>query len=235
MPVDADQAKLHWAKLRWEEGIPVSARFADAYHARDDGLAEKRHVFLGGNALPERWQGAERFRIAELGFGTGLAILAAWQLWRRAAAAGAVLEATSFERWPLGRAEMARALGRWPELGELAEALLARWTGRGGTLALPGLRLEIVVGDARATVPRWQGRADAWFLDGFAPARNPEMWEPALLRAVFERTALGGTLATYSAAGNVRRRLEAAGFRVERGPGFATKREMLFGERRISD
>ncbi len=235
MPEDEDKAKLDRAKLRWDGGVPVSTRFADAYHSRADGLAEKRHVFLDGNDLPTSWPGAERFRIAELGFGSGLSILAAWQLWRRIAAPGAVLEAISFERWPLGRDDMARALGRWPELAEPAAALLARWTGRADRLDLPGLQLDLVIGDTRATVPRWQGAADAWFLDGFVPARNPEMWEPALLRAVFERTAPGGTVATYSAAGDVRRGLEAAGFRVERRRGFGAKREMLRGSRPISD
>ena len=211
--------------------MPVSARFADTYHARGDGLAEKRHVFVGGNGLERRWQGAEGFRLAELGFGTGLGMLAAWQLWRRVAAPGAVLRATSFERWPLARDDMARALGRWPELADLAGMLLARWTGRGGVLELPGLRLALVVGDARAAVPRWQGVADAWFLDGFVPVRNPEMWEPALLAAVHARTAPGGTFATYSAAGHVRRALASAAFQVERRPGFAGKREMLVGRR----
>ncbi len=224
MPVTGDEAKLGW-----EGGVPVSRRFADAYHARGDGLAEKRHVFLAGNRLPERWQGAGGFRLAELGFGTGLGMVAAWQLWLRVAAPGAVLHAVSFERWPLERAEMARALGRWPELRPLAGALIARWTGRAGVLDLAGLRLELVIGDARETVPRWQGPADAWFLDGFAPSRNPEMWEPGLLTAIGARTAPGGSVATYSAAGHVRRGLEAAGFAVERRPGFSGKREMLCG------
>lgn len=226
MPADEDEAKLCWV-----DEVPVSGRFADAYHARGDGLAEKRQVFLAGNGLAERWRGVQEFGLAELGFGTGLAMLAAWQLWRRVAAPGAVLHATSFERWPLAGPDLARALGGWPELRPLAAALLARWTGQGGVLDLPGLRLELGVGDVRATVPRWRGVADAWFLDGFAPARNPEMWEPALLVAVHERTAPGGTVATFSAAGHVRRGLEAAGFVVERRPGFGSKREMLRGRR----
>jgi tRNA U34 5-methylaminomethyl-2-thiouridine-forming methyltransferase MnmC len=219
------------AKLCWEDGVPVSPRFGDPHHARGDGLAEKRHVFLGGNGLPGRWRGADAFRLAELGFGTGLSVLAAWALWRRVANPRGVLRVTSFERWPLARQDMARALGRWPELGELAAGLLARWTGQAGVLHLPGLRLELVTGDARRTVPSWGEVADAWFLDGFAPARNPEMWEPALLGAVHDRTAPGGSFATYTAAGHVWRALEAAGFRVERCQGFGAKREMLCGGR----
>lgn len=230
--------------LLWEDGVPVSGRYADPYHARGDGLAEKRHVFLEGNGLPARWQGATSFRLAELGFGTGLTVLAALELWRRTAAPGAVLHVISFERWPLPREALFRALARWPAIAGPAAELVAAWPARWPQdcgpavvrqamarhrILLPGLCLDIVPGDARRAVPLWQGTADAWCLDGFAPARNPEMWEPALLADVHARTAPGGTVATYAAAGHVRRALAAAGFAVERRPGFGRKREMLSG------
>ncbi|MEM6549113.1 MAG: tRNA (5-methylaminomethyl-2-thiouridine)(34)-methyltransferase MnmD [Pseudomonadota bacterium] len=218
------------ADIRWEDGdVPVSVRYADPYYAREDGLAETAHVFLQGNRLAERWgSAASGFQIAELGFGTGLSFLLSWHLWRNVAAPGAELRMTSFEIAPLSRAQMARALSPWPELAVEAAELLGRWRG-GGLYDFGDARLEVVLGDARETVPAWKGKANAWFLDGFAPARNPEMWEPQLLAAVGRRTAPGGTLATYTAAGRVRRGLAAAGFLLRRVPGFGRKREITVG------
>jgi tRNA U34 5-methylaminomethyl-2-thiouridine-forming methyltransferase MnmC len=211
----------------WRDGdLPVSARFDDPYFAATDGLAETAHVFLAGNDLPARFRPG--FHIAELGFGTGLNALAAWASWDASGQDGD-LAFTSFEAFPLDAAAMARALARWPSLGPRAAALVAAW-GRGARdIRLPGLRLRVVEGDARAMLPRWDGRADAWFLDGFAPARNPEMWEAGLLATVADRTAPGGTFATYSAAGAVRDRLAAAGFVVSRVPGYGRKRHMTRG------
>ena len=218
------------AKIRWEDGdVPVSIRFDDAYYSRQDGLAETMHVFLDGNRLADRFAGVLRFSIAELGFGTGLNALAAAALWRRTAPAGARLSYTAFELYPMDRAGMARALAAWTELAGLAQTLLAAWPAP--CIALPGMDLHVIQGDARQTVSGWVGSVDAWFLDGFAPARNPEMWQPELLRAVHDRTRPGGSFATYSAAGHVRRGLVAAGFRVVRRPGFGRKREMLTGIR----
>lgn len=215
------------ADVIWRAGdLPVSARFDDPYFAESDGLAETAHVFLAGNGLPARFRPG--FRIAELGFGTGLNALAAWAAWDASGQDGD-LAFTSFEAFPLDAGAMARALGRWPSLERRAAALVAAWGSGARDIRLPGLRLEIVEGDARATLPRWTGRADAWFLDGFAPARNPEMWEAALLAAVADHTAPGGTVATYSAAGAVRARLAAAGFVVARVPGFGRKRHMTHG------
>ena len=156
------------AKIRWDDGtLPVSLRFDDPYYSRDDGLAESAHVFLGGNRLAERFAGARRFAIAELGFGTGLNFLAAARLWRRSAPQGVRLAYTAFELYPLAAGEIERALSAWPELAPLAAELLAAWPA--SRSVLPGIDLHVVVGDARDTVPDWQGAADAWFLDGFAP------------------------------------------------------------------
>lgn len=225
MPPDASDAKL-----RWEDGdVPVSERFDDPYYSRTDGLAESRHVFLDGNDLEARFRAATgRFHIAELGFGTGLNMLATIALWRKMSPA-AQLRFTSFEACPLGREDMARALAQWPELSHVAEELLAGWpTSR---IDLSGVELEVIEGDVATTLPRWKGRTDAWFLDGFAPSRNPEMWSPAVLQAVAEGTVRNGTFATYTAAGFVRRGLQAAGFEVLKRPGFGSKREMLTGRK----
>lgn len=218
------------AKLRWEAGeIPVSTEFEDPYYARSDGLAESRHVFLQGNGLPDLFATSENFSIAELGFGTGLNFLAAWALWRALGRTGRLCF-TSFELYPMHADEAARALGQWPELAPFANALLAAWP-LSGTAEFADANLEVIAGDARDTVPDWTGQADAWFLDGFAPARNPQMWEAGLLQSVYDHTVPGGTAATYSAAGHVRRSLAGAGFDVKRVPGHGTKREMLVAER----
>jgi tRNA U34 5-methylaminomethyl-2-thiouridine-forming methyltransferase MnmC len=215
------------ARLEWSDtGVPVSTRFGDPYFSLQDGLAETRHVFLAGNRLPARF--APGFHIAELGFGTGLNLLTAWAAWEGAGQAGP-LRFTSFEAFPMDPADMARALAAFPELAPWAARLLAGW--RGGACDLGTLQLTVIEGDARDTLPAWDGVADAWFLDGFAPARNPELWHPSLMAEVARHTATGGTAATYSAAGEVRRGLQAAGFAVTRLPGYGRKRHMTRAER----
>jgi tRNA U34 5-methylaminomethyl-2-thiouridine-forming methyltransferase MnmC len=214
--------------LDWREGVPVSRRFNDPFYSLEDGLAEAQHVFLGGNGLPGRFR--DRFHIAELGFGTGLNVVAAALAWREAGIGGH-LNFTSFEAFPLAPADMRAALEHFPEAAPFARMIETALNGRAGRHDL-GITLSVVAGDARQTVPEWQGRADAWFLDGFAPPRNPELWEEGLMRAVAAHTAPGGTFATYTAAGSVRRGLEAAGFEVERRPGFGRKRHMSVGAKR---
>ena len=212
------------AQIEWREGgVPASTQFDDPYFSLEDGVAETGHVFLAGNGLPERF--ALGFHIAELGFGTGLNALVAWQAWEDAGQAGP-LRFTSFEAFPMSREDAAEAHRAFPEFDGKRDALTAAWEPDGGTLDLGGLLLEVRVGDARQSLPAWQGKADAWFLDGFSPAKNPELWEPALMRAVAEHTVMGGTAATYTAAGFVRRGLAEAGFEVERIAGFGRKRHM---------
>ena len=223
--------------IDWQDGQPVSRRFGDVYFSRDSGLEETRHVFLEGNGLRERWAALPphgRFTIGETGFGTGLNFAAAWALWEEAAPAEARLRYVSVERDPLAPADIARTLAMWPELARYREALLAQWSEvppgwhrfvfAGGRVVL-----TLLAGDVSAALPRLDGRVDAWFLDGFAPARNPEMWQPEVLAQVARLSAPGATCATYTVAGEVRRGLEAAGFAVEKRPGFGRKREMLRG------
>jgi tRNA U34 5-methylaminomethyl-2-thiouridine-forming methyltransferase MnmC len=221
-----DAGRTEGAEVVWRGQVPVSARFDDPYYSLEDGLAESRHVFLAGSCLPERFRPG--FHVAELGFGTGLNALAAWAAWRAAGVPGD-LRFTSFEAFPMAVGEMRRALAAWPEVAALAAVLPEGWHPGAGELALPGLRLRVITGDARARLPEWNGRADAWFLDGFGPAKNPELWEPALMAEVAAHTAPGGTFATYSAAGPVRRALAAAGFDVERVLGHGRKRHMTRG------
>lgn len=209
------------AGVEWRGAVPVSTRFDDPYYSLQDGLAETRHVFLAGNDLPARFRPG--FHIAELGFGTGLNLLATLALWRASGQTG-TLRYTSFEAWPLPAEAMRRAQAGFEDLAELSEELAPHW-GK-SVIRLPDLEVRLIEGDARATLPAWEGQADAWFLDGFAPAKNPELWQPALLAKVARHTAMGGTAATYTAAGHVRRALAAAGFEVARAPGYGTKRHM---------
>ncbi|WP_209835468.1 tRNA (5-methylaminomethyl-2-thiouridine)(34)-methyltransferase MnmD [Ruegeria sp. HKCCE3926] len=210
------------AELTWtEDQIPVSDRFDDPYYSLQNGLEETRHVFLAGNDLPARF--APGFHIAELGFGTGLNLLTAWSEWEASGQKGP-LRFTSFEAFPMAPDDMQRALAAFPELHPWSSRFLAHWTGR--TCMLDSLRFEVVIGDARKTLPNWDGVADAWFLDGFSPAKNPELWGADLMQDVASHTVKGGTAATYTAAGFVRRGLESAGFNVTRTPGYGRKRHM---------
>ncbi len=221
------------ASLDWRTtdhgAVPVSTQFDDPYYSLSGGLDETRHVFLAGNDLPARFTGD--FHIAELGFGTGLNLLTTWAAWEAAGAPGQ-LTFTSFEAYPMAPADMARALAAFPKVSPLADTLLDRWTPDAGPTALTdSLTLNVITGDARKTLPTWDGHADAWFLDGFSPAKNPALWEPALLAQVYAHTAPGGTAATYSAAGHVRQSLTDAGFTVSRIPGFGRKRHMTTARR----
>lgn len=211
-------------QITWRDGdVPVSTRFDDPFFSLENGVAETQHVFLDGNDLPARF--APGFHIAELGFGTGLNLLVAWDAWQRAGMEGPLCF-TSFEAYPMPPADMARAHQAFPSFDGKRDALAAAWQGRGAVIELPDLRAEVIEGDARQTLPVWQGRADAWFLDGFSPAKNPELWSPELMLEVGAHTATGGTAATYTAAGFVRRGLSAAGFAVERSTGYGRKRHM---------
>ena len=215
------------ATLTWRDDvIPVSTRFDDPYFSLSGGLDETRHVFLGGNDLPARFKGG--FHVAELGFGTGLNMLATLMAWQAAGVAGVLLY-TSFEAYPMTRNDMERALTAFPETRALALPMLEQWDDGRRKINLPGLQATIVTGDAGETLDAWDGAADAWYLDGFSPAKNPALWTDALMQSVARHTRPGGTFATYTAAGHVRRSLAEAGFSVERKAGFGRKRHMSAG------
>jgi len=228
-------AELDWDAPDNHKGAPRSIFFDDIYFS-GDGLAETEHVFLGGNDLPARWKTAVRFSIGELGFGTGLNFLAAWYCRRRADKPdGARLDFFSVEGFPLARADLERAHEAWPELRALSNRLLAAWPP-----PHPGFhRIEIdecvtltlFFGDALAGLSQAEGAMDAWFLDGFSPAKNPDMWSTELLSEVGRLSRRGTTFATFTVAGDVRRALQAAGFEIEKRPGYGRKREMLAGTR----
>ena len=218
--------------LTWRETelgrVPISTRYDDPYYSLDNGLAETEHVFIAGNDLAARFN--QPLHVAELGFGTGLNFLATLEAWFQADHLRP-LTFTSFERFPLSQDHASEAIMAFSQVGQLAARLLAVWDQalEGPTEVSPNITLHVITGDVRESLPAWDGLADAWFLDGFSPAKNPDMWEPELMQAVADHTAPGGTLATYTAAGHVRRSLEDAGFTITRTPGFARKRHMTRG------
>ncbi len=225
--------------LQWlDDGTPGSAQFDDVYFSREGGLAEGRHVFLAGNQLPGRWADHphDNFVVGETGFGTGLNFLLTWQAWSACPGRRPKLHYISIEQYPLRTAQLTRALAQWPELASFSSALLTVYPA-----PVPGTHRLLLAGGA-VTLDLWWAEAfaalddmaqrelplfDAWYLDGFAPARNADMWRGELLQRLGNLSRPGATLATFTAAGQVRRDLQAAGFRVSKSPGFGRKREQL--------
>jgi len=215
-------------------GNPFSAQFSDIYHSADSAAGQARHVFLRGNDLPARWAGARVFAIVETGFGIGLNFLATWQAWRDDPRRCARLHFVSIERWPFAQADLTTLHALYPEFAALSSQLLAAWPP-----LVPGMHrlhfddekvtLTLVFDEAIEAARGLSVAADAFYLDGFAPDRNPAMWSAPLLKMLARLAAPGATVATYSAAGAVRDALVAAGFVVEKRSGFGRKRDMLAG------
>ncbi|WP_409365767.1 bifunctional tRNA (5-methylaminomethyl-2-thiouridine)(34)-methyltransferase MnmD/FAD-dependent 5-carboxymethylaminomethyl-2-thiouridine(34) oxidoreductase MnmC [Halomonas sp. PAMB 3264] len=223
--------------LTWEDTAPHSSQFGDVYFSREDGRAETEHVFLNANRLPERfatWREPRAFVIGETGFGTGLNVLSAWACFEKHAQAGARLHLLSTEKYPMPVEALSRALNAWPSLSHYADALCARWpapvAGIHRLHLSERVTLDLHFGDTTERLTLLDGRVDAWFLDGFAPSKNPAMWQDALFEAMAARSHPGATFATFTCAGIVKRGLKAAGFAIRKVPGFGRKREMLAGE-----
>jgi tRNA 5-methylaminomethyl-2-thiouridine biosynthesis bifunctional protein len=222
------------AALVLKDGAAFSEQFGDTYWSLAGGLEETRHVFLSGNDLPARWAGRERFTLLETGFGTGLNFLCTWQRWRDTAPAGARLHYVAVDKHPFRRDDLAQLYRHWPELAPLGAQLLQRYPP-----LVPGFQrihldggrvnLTLLWGEAAQMLAQLDAQVDTFFLDGFAPARNPGMWSEALFSQLARLAAPGATCATYTVAGEVRRGLAEAGFAVEKRPGFGRKREMLSG------
>ncbi|MBS7660919.1 bifunctional tRNA (5-methylaminomethyl-2-thiouridine)(34)-methyltransferase MnmD/FAD-dependent 5-carboxymethylaminomethyl-2-thiouridine(34) oxidoreductase MnmC [Pseudomonas lalucatii] len=226
------------AQLDWDaKGQPLSRRYGDVYFSQDNGLEESRYVFLANNRLAERFAALnadEHLAIGETGFGTGLNFLCAWQLFDQHAPAGARLHFVSVEKYPLSRADLRRALALWPQLANFAEPLLTQYVALHPgfqRLVFDGGRvvLTLLIGDALELLAQLDARIDAWFLDGFAPAKNPELWSAELFAELARLSAPDATFGTFTSAGVVRRGLKAVGFEVKRMPGQGKKWEVLKG------
>lgn len=213
-----------------DEAAPSAPAFGDVYHARAGAFAQARHVFLGGNELPQRWQGRRRFVILETGFGLGNNFLATWAAWRDDPARSERLVFISIEKHPLRQADLAQAHARSPE-PTLARALLDQWPPLTHNLHVLDfeqgrVRLMLCLGEARSWLAELSAEVDAFYLDGFSPALNPDIWDPYLLRSLGRLAAPDATAATWSVARPVRDGLSAAGFEVSKAPGFASKGQM---------
>ena len=221
---------------RAADGTPVSSVYDDVYHSTHGGLQQARHVFLGGNALPQRWQGRRRFTLLETGFGLGLSFLATWQAWRDDPARCERLHFISTELHPFCRDDLAVLHAQWPELAQLSAELLTAWpplTPGFQHLLLDSGRvtLTLLFGDANDTLPQLVGTADAIYLDGFAPQKNPQLWSPELLGRVTQHAAADATLASWCVAGEVRSALKSLGWTLRKPPGYGHKWQMLSGSR----
>lgn len=241
---------IETADLTWRNGLPFSTRFNDIYFSNENGLLETEHVFVRGNNLIERWQALapeknDSFVIAETGFGSGLNFLLAWSLWLKHAPQSARLHFISCEKFPLQREELARCLALWPQLEDLTPVLLADYpiltpgfhhlpfeNGRVNLTLMLGEASQsfhqlLVCGDVKLETELRTNHVDAWFLDGFSPAKNYQMWSEELFQTIGLLSKPGTTLATYSAAGIVRKNLQAVGFDVKKVKGFGQKCDMV--------
>jgi len=220
-------------KLEWREGdVPVSVKFDDPFFSKQDGRAETRHVFIDGNNLPQRFDNCPQFHIGELGFGTGLNFLETWSLWKKTRQKDQALHFVSIEAFPITEMEMERALKSWDDLGEQASTLLNKWADvrKQRVLMDDQTTLQVLECDVVEALKRFPHSVDAWYLDGFSPSKNPDMWSEEVFQQLAAKTASAGTFATYTSAGWVRRNIEAAGFSAERVAGFGRKRHMTIGQ-----
>lgn len=248
-PVEYDiLTALQPAELDWQEdGAPFSAQYGDVYFSRNGGLAETAHVFLDGNSLKQRWLERDQqdypgvFTIAELGFGTGLNFLGCWRLWQETGCKRLRLHFISCEKHPMSHEAIQRALQQWPELTDFSSQLIAQYPDHSAgyhrlQLAATSAEqnpvlLDLYYGDALTMLQQQSSpnaKMDAWFLDGFSPALNPELWGDELLQTIADQCKPGSTLTSYSVTGRVVRALKSLGFVVEKRKGFGPKRQMLF-------
>lgn len=233
---DLATSPLQRPVLTWDEDSgagdqPYSTAFQDHYFSAGKGREETRFVFLDCNDLPARWSGERNPVIGELGFGTGLSFLETWRLWCAHRKDGQCLTFQSVEAFPMTRDEATRAAAGWDDLEPWRSRLLGQWdTVFNGPIQLDlQTQLHVVADDVAQALPRFEAAVDTWFLDGFAPARNPAMWSADVMALLAGGSAPNARFASYTAAGWVRQNLRDAGFQVERRAGFGNKRHMIVG------
>lgn len=225
--------------LQWKGQTPVSTQFDDVYFSAEDGLAESTYVFLEGNNLPQRLKNqTEPFTVYELGFGTGLNFLNILRMWN-GIGGGFALNFISVEKYPLKFTDVEKSLAVWPELAPEIESFLQKYPrtepekGWHHFDIAENVRLSLFVGEGeemlKTAVAEGLPNADAWFLDGFAPSKNPDMWSSQVFENMAKLSKEGTTFATFTAAGFVRRGLQGVGFTVRKVKGFGRKRDMTVG------
>jgi tRNA 5-methylaminomethyl-2-thiouridine biosynthesis bifunctional protein len=235
------------AQLEWSDKTPISTEFQDVYFSTDDGAEESRYVFLEGNNLEQRWkiQSPDHFSIAETGFGTGLNFLCSWDLWLKNSEAHQHLHFLSVERFPLDKDSLVQALSVWPQFKPLIQVLIDNYPGLINgwhSLHLPNpletggqVVLHLFLGDVLDWLPQIDGEIDAWFLDGFTPSKNPNMWSEQLFLQIARLTPFNGTVATFTAASKIQNSLKACGFKVSKRKGYGKKREMVMASQQYTN
>ncbi|MBN3563558.1 bifunctional tRNA (5-methylaminomethyl-2-thiouridine)(34)-methyltransferase MnmD/FAD-dependent 5-carboxymethylaminomethyl-2-thiouridine(34) oxidoreductase MnmC [Aliamphritea spongicola] len=225
------------AQLRWCNNQPFSTQYEDVYFNSENGLEETDYVFLQGNSLTERFQtsAGKNFVIAETGFGSGMNFLSTWKLWQEHAPENARLHYISAERFPFSKEDLQKAMQTWPEFQPFLLELIQQYPPLMSgfhRLSFPDSRitLTLMFGDATNMYSQLTARIDAWFLDGFAPSKNADMWHEDLFRTMATLSHSETTFATFTSASKVRKGLQAAGFEIRKIPGFGPKREILTGQ-----
>lgn len=215
--------------ISWEKGtVPKSILYDDIYYSTEDGLAESKAVFLDGIGAPDVWKNGNDFTICELGFGTGLNFLNCVNLWLNTSDKTQTLNYIATEKHPLSEQDIRRAI-KYPTLQPILDDFIVGYPEKCFDLFNERVRLNLLIGDSLEQISGLKIYADAWFLDGFAPRKNPDMWSNALFREIGCHSRVGAKLATFTSAGFVRRGLTDVGFQMEKRPGFGKKREMLNG------
>lgn len=232
MPAPSPLTACHPPQLDWSRPAAPAARdFDDIYFSVDGGLAETEAVYLAGCGLPERWGRHDKFSVAELGFGSGLNFLATWRLWDTQKPKDGHLHFVSVEKFPFSQDDLKQALSAWPELSDYAAGLIKLWPGPVKGMhrlhVASDVTLTLLHDDVLTALETVDGTFDAWFLDGFSPAKNPDMWSEAVVAQVGHLSAPGATIGTFTVAGHVRTVLKAAGFDVVKKEGFGRKRHRL--------
>lgn len=226
-PSETNAAPIEWSP----DGAPISTLYDDIYYSRENGIAECQHIFIDGCQLSKFADATDALSIAETGFGTGLNFLSTWQ-WRDRHHANCRLSFTSVEKHPLSSQQLSRALSPWPELATYTEQLLAKYpplTEGWHRISFDTARVDLtlIIADVETALCNLEGNFHAWFLDGFSPGKNPQMWTPNVCEHISRLSNQRTRLATFSAAASVRKNLTQAGFSIEKQPGFGKKKHML--------
>jgi tRNA 5-methylaminomethyl-2-thiouridine biosynthesis bifunctional protein len=216
------------------KGAPRSDIYDDVYFSTDDGLAESCHVFLAGNDLPYRWQNRAHFTVCEVGFGTGLNLLAMWDIFEKDPQHSEKLHFISFEKHALTAEQISEALKPWRgKLGHKIDVLVAAYPTQ--MKGIQNLKLSskisvtLIFDDVNDAIQNVENKVDCWFLDGFTPSKNPQMWSEVVFKNMGRLSHEGTSLATFTAAGFVKRGLQKVGFEISKRDGFGKKRNMLVG------